>query len=85
MLKRLRQKKYIIKGKTKQVKPHIEIIEDFLSRNDSLKYKLISILQFEIYLCYLNLGDNNTKLLKLINSNSIFNLKYTPVKRELDV
>jgi len=85
MLKRLRQKKYIIKGKAKQVKSHIEIVEDFLSRNDSLKYKLISILQFEIYLCYLNLGDNNTKLLKLINSNSIFNLKYTPVKRELDV
>jgi hypothetical protein len=83
MLKELRQKEYVITGITKQVKSNIKIIEDFLSKNDFLKYQLISFVCFQIYLYYLYLFGNTTKLSKLekfVNCNSIFDLRYNHVR-----
>ena len=83
MLKELRQKEYVITGITKQVKSNIKIIEDFLSKNDFLKYQLISFVCFQIYLYYLYLFGNTAKLSKLekfVNCNSIFDLRYNHVR-----
>jgi hypothetical protein len=83
MLKELSQKEYVIKGITKLVKSNFRIIEILLSRNDSLKYQLISYFCFDIYLYYLYLFRDAAKLSKLenfINCNSIFNIRYDHIR-----
>jgi len=83
MLKELRQKEYVITGITKQVKSSIKIIKDLLFKNHFLKYRLIFIVCFQIYLYYLYLFDTTTKISKLekfFNCNSIFDLRYNDVR-----
>lgn len=80
MLKILKQKEYVIKGTTQQIKSHIGIIGDFLSKNYPIRTKLMSVFRFEIDSYFSMLKTNYTNLLKLriiTGQNIIFYYKFS--------